>query len=1576
MQGIELAQAYVEFTGDFKRVEKDMKSMLGTAESAFKDMQSGMNEVASAAEDLAASLKDVEKASEGLGSGAIAGLTKVTGSAGIASTTLGVLKKTVGLAWRAFSKFNSILVTIARTGLSILRRGISGAISMFQALISVINALVRRLTQVFTYLATLPVRVAVAVNRARKQIADYLDELTKKFVFLQLDIRHIMQLMQKYFAVLAATIGGATAATARFEDQFVVIRRVTEMTAREYDNLRHSLRETASEIGRSAGELAEMAAVAGRLGIEGVANLENFATVMGKLAQVTVLEGEQAATEFARLMLIMGVSEDQMEAMASTIVRLGNEFAAFEDEILGMSMKLAGAGRAIGLSVDEVLGLSTAMAAADIRVERGGSAMSRTMIEVAKAVSDGGEALHTFADLAGTTAEEFATVFSEDPIDAIFAFLEGLEEMEELPFQILEDLNLAQIRTRDVVLRLLGTVDQLSDSLETAGDEIERNEALSREYEVAMSTLVAQVGKLWENIQELARQLGDLYAPVLQEIVESTIEFVQALHAVDDEVYQAIAGFLLMTTVIVGTIAAILMTARAIFTFATAAVLIMRAVFFIGTFGVAAAVAFRIARNLFGLFDEEKGVIETMASLFERLSEGVWSFVDAFTETNLGSIVSDTFGQISDEFSTLWDDFDDMEGVEDLGVRIGETFEAVTGHMLDGIEDVSKVIEDETETLLGDALKPAFEIDLFPSPFDLQRAELIEGDLKPEDLVPFSPAIESPYDWRNIDIQLPEEKSVLDSWRGFFENIFEIAFKGIPNLIRTVLREHVFPSIGEFLFGEEEEIGLLGDWAKGIDSFTDTISDWADQVGEAELDWDEILPEQEGLRQFVRSVYNLGREVARFFWEGFNTFLESVGVEDWMLSLAEDMRGWAKMIRDIDPSDWRKDMQDAFGEKGALGELFTAALELYLSAFIKTFHIILPLAFELGREIAKGILSFFPDLEDLTTGDPLGIGDMSPGEFLKDFWDDLQESYRKWSPSMSSGGLVGLQSGGLLGGYGGGDTIPALLERGEAVVPKEAVKGGASGIAQWFKGQGVPGFQSGFLPGGITGVLESVEDFLDEDSPLIHAVGDIIGMIEGFEESIESVADAIYYVGDQLIKGIDVIFDGIIQLIGFILDWDDDMIEEAQKIGSSITGILRDLLHLWEEDEEDLESRYLRGLGRRGETPEPFDPTTLEEEVEEVLTPLERFKMTMSNITNLLKEEFYDEIEGMLPFNLDELGIAVSETINNLKEIDWDFLPGDTKGFFSQLRDDLVIFGEEIKSRASDFAGSMGSAGQTAMSLVGALNPLVPIIGALITESETWDRIMGIVSDIIGSLIDALGKLLEPLIPIFNVLATMLIPIFNMLGTILSAVLMPIFRALFPIIRGFGVVVTYVAEIIARAWNALIRVLDTITWRLADLSDYLIDTDELSDARQELIDATWSEMMAKDELTETTEELNQALRNVPAGFAVAFRRFQTAIGAQPDGGSGRRRSRRFAEGGIVRKAVHGIVGEAGPEAIIPLDRLESFIGGSGGGTHVHFHGNVYGMRDFERKVYEVTERAEKDSRMRKHGISTKSYRRR
>jgi phage-related minor tail protein len=73
-----------------------------------------------------------------------------------------------------------------------------------------------------------------------------------------------------------------------------------------------------------------------------------------------------------------------------------------------------------------------------------------------------------------------------------------------------------------------------------------------------------------------------------------------------------------------------------------------------------------------------------------------------------------------------------------------------------------------------------------------------------------------------------------------------------------------------------------------------------------------------------------------------------------------------------------------------------------------------------------------------------------------------------------------------------------------------------------------------------------------------------------------------------------------------------------------------------------------------------------------------------------------------------------------------------------------------------------------------------------------------------------------------------------------------------------------------------------------------------------------------------------------------------------------------AEGGIVTRPAVGLVGEAGPEAIIPLSQLGS-LGGGGGDTHVYVTNAVVGN---EQQIARAVTKALKTVRTRGGGFYT------
>jgi hypothetical protein len=83
-------------------------------------------------------------------------------------------------------------------------------------------------------------------------------------------------------------------------------------------------------------------------------------------------------------------------------------------------------------------------------------------------------------------------------------------------------------------------------------------------------------------------------------------------------------------------------------------------------------------------------------------------------------------------------------------------------------------------------------------------------------------------------------------------------------------------------------------------------------------------------------------------------------------------------------------------------------------------------------------------------------------EALRDAWNWIKQSTGQWTgPSLdhSGGGAGSFATGGPVGGYGNGDTVPAMLTPGEYVLNRRMVSqaGGVRQLEGWRAGLGGPG---------------------------------------------------------------------------------------------------------------------------------------------------------------------------------------------------------------------------------------------------------------------------------------------------------------------------------------------------------------------------------------------------------------------------------------------------------------------------------------------------------------------------------------
>lgn len=355
----------------------------------------------------------------------------------------------------------------------------------------------------------------------------------------------------------ATTAAGAFAkssieAATSYESAFTGVRKTVDATEEEYNELSNWIMEASTKMATSKENIAATMEIAGQLGVEGVAGLENFTETMVMLGDTTNLSAEEGASALAKLMNITGDAPENADKLGSAIVDLGNHYATTEADIVHMATRLASSGTIVGLTATDILGLSTAMSTVGIEAEAGGTAMSQTIKNMESAVANGAEdmtkswedlaasswedleGLEQFARVSHMTSQEFADTWKNEPIKAIEAFISGLSDMkdaDESVLLVLEEMGLKGIRQSNMLQALALASDNLTGAVDMASDAYEKNVALQNEASTRYATTESQMIQATEAVKNLKVAIGEELQPAYQEFLSFSSTAMQDITA-------------------------------------------------------------------------------------------------------------------------------------------------------------------------------------------------------------------------------------------------------------------------------------------------------------------------------------------------------------------------------------------------------------------------------------------------------------------------------------------------------------------------------------------------------------------------------------------------------------------------------------------------------------------------------------------------------------------------------------------------------------------------------------------------------------------------------------------------------------------------------------------------------------------------------------------------------------------------------------------------------------------------------------------------------------------------------------
>jgi len=346
-------------------------------------------------------------------------------------------------------------------------------------------------------------------------------------------------------AGMAVGLGLSVKAAIGWESAWAGVLKTVDGTADQLSELEGGLRDLAKELPASHAEIAGVAEAAGQLGIK-VNDVEAFTKVMIDLGETTNLSADEAATSLARLANIMGTSSRDFDRLGSTIVELGNNSETTEAEIVEFAQRLAAAGNIAGLSESDVLAFAASMTSVGVGAEAGGTALSKTFTAIRDATLTGGEALETFASVAGVTADEFVAAFRDDPAMAIESFIAGLGRMNsagQSTTSVFDELGLADERLMRALNSTAEAGDHLADRIAMGNAAWEENTALQEEAALRYGTTEAQLEILRNKFTDLGIDIGRVFLPALQGIADAAGNVATGLGSLPSPLKATAAGF-------------------------------------------------------------------------------------------------------------------------------------------------------------------------------------------------------------------------------------------------------------------------------------------------------------------------------------------------------------------------------------------------------------------------------------------------------------------------------------------------------------------------------------------------------------------------------------------------------------------------------------------------------------------------------------------------------------------------------------------------------------------------------------------------------------------------------------------------------------------------------------------------------------------------------------------------------------------------------------------------------------------------------------------------------------------------
>lgn len=377
------------------------------------------------------------------------------------------------------------------------------------------------------YFETVGTAANVMGSKVKMSIAD-IDIMQDKLANTRYALHDVSTTMAVAGAGLLLSTGLFIKAAADYETAMAAIQRTGELSADQTASLRREIVSIAQDIPVAFADIAKVGELAGQLNVP-ADRIAEFSKSVLMFSATTNTTAEAAATAFGRLDTLLPDVQGNYDALGSSILKVGINSVATESEIITTTSQIAAAGAQAGLTADQVIGLSASFASLGVAPEAARGTVIRVLGLMNAAVAEGGAKLDAFADVAGVSADKFASTWGSAEFSTTFmGFLQGLQKEGNQAQLTLKDLGIWAARDQNNFLKLSQNTDIVAASFADAAAGFNDAGLLADNFGIKSATLNAKLQVLVNSFQALMATMGTRGAGALGTLVDGLNSILKA----------------------------------------------------------------------------------------------------------------------------------------------------------------------------------------------------------------------------------------------------------------------------------------------------------------------------------------------------------------------------------------------------------------------------------------------------------------------------------------------------------------------------------------------------------------------------------------------------------------------------------------------------------------------------------------------------------------------------------------------------------------------------------------------------------------------------------------------------------------------------------------------------------------------------------------------------------------------------------------------------------------------------------------------------------------------------------------